>query len=146
MAESAQRLSMRHYADLSRRYDGRLRVIAKQSVTVWFNQERLDKLLAEYVGALEDCELLYAIDVSGRQISSNIHADSIDSNAYGQDLSDRPYAMRVSLLNDAALRGGFACEAYVSKATQSECITIMYGVTSGTSLMGFVAADIRLQA
>lgn len=129
------------HESLSRRYGGRLRVVARQSVTYWFNQNRLDKLLAQYVGALEGCELLYAIDADGRQVSSNVYPRSIDTSAFGQDLSERPYSMSLSVLSDVARQGAFACDAYISHATSQPCITLMYGVTSDSSLMGFIAAD-----
>lgn len=126
---------------LTQRYGGRLRVIAKQAVTVWFNQDRLDRLLASYIATLEGCELIYAIDASGRQVSSNILSDAIDTGAYGQDLSQRPYALSLSFLNNVASQGAFACDAYLSQATQSQCVTLMHGVASEDSLLGFIAAD-----
>lgn len=126
---------------LSQRFEGQLRVIARQSVTVWFNRDRLDRLLAEYVGVLEDCELLYAIDANGTQVSSNIHTDVVDVSAYGQDLSRRPYVVSLCVLNNAASQGAFACDSYVSQATQRPCVTVMHGVTTGSSLLGFIAAD-----
>lgn len=126
---------------LCRRFEGRLRVIARQSVTYWFNRERLDKLLLQYIGSFDGCELIYAIDQSGRQVSSNIYSTAIDTSAFGQDLSQRPYAVSLSVLRNVALHGAFACDAYVSQATRRPCITLMYGVTSGSSLMGFIAAD-----
>lgn len=141
--ESLRELA-KHATDiLRRRFDGRLRVIAKQSVRYWFNQERLDRMLSQYVNLLEGCELVYAIDRSGRQVSSNIYPDRIDASAFGQDLSDRPFAMNVSDMRDIARRGAFACDAYVSRATQQPCITVMYAVTSDSSLMGFIAADLH---
>jgi len=64
---------------LNRHFDGRLRVIAKQSVTYCFNQDRLDKLLAQYIGCLDGCELIYAIEARiGPSRSESInhrHAD-----------------------------------------------------------------------
>ena len=140
-----QNLSM-HVAEpsteaLSERFDGRLRVVALQSVTYWFNQERLDKLLAQYISSLEGCELLYAIDQNGRQVSSNVFLTSIDTTAYGQDLSHRPYAVSLSALSRIAGQGAFACDAYTSQVTSRPCITLMYAVTSGASRLGFIAAD-----
>lgn len=126
---------------LSQKFDGRLRVIAKQSVTYWFNHDKLDKLLAQYIGSLEGCKLIYAIDQSGRQVSSNVHAKLVDTSAFGQDLSQRPYAVSLSVLRDVAFHGAIACDEYVSQATQRPCVTVMYAVTSGASLMGFIAAD-----
>lgn len=139
--ESSREPAERSRETLSQRFNGRLRVIARQSVTYWFSQDRLDKLLAEYIGSLEGCELLYAIDHSGRQISSNIHPTSIDRSAFGQDLSDRPYAVSFAVLRDVAFHDAFACDAYLSEVSQRPCVTVMYGVTSGPSLMGFIAAD-----
>jgi len=141
MPELLRNASKQDHESLSERFGGRLRVIAKQSVTYWFNQDRLDKLLAQYIGALEGCELLYAIDASGRQVSSNVYPTSIDTGANGQDLSQRPYSVSLSVLSNIARQSAFACDAYISHATSRPCITLMYGVTSESSLMGFVAAD-----
>ena len=146
MSETARNYMAEEKSALSKRLDGRMRVIAKQSVTVWFNRDRLDKLLAGYISQLDNCELLYAIDESGRQVSSNIHVDSIDSSAYGQDLSQRPYAISLSVLNNVAAHGAFACGAYTSQVTQRQCVTVMYGVSSVASLMGYIAADIHIPA
>jgi hypothetical protein len=93
------------------------------------------------IDACRHCELMYAIDAEGRQVSSNIHADSIDHSAYGQDLSRRPYAVSLSVLNNAAFGGAFLCDAYVSSVTRRPCVTVMYGVTAGPSLLGFIAVD-----
>jgi hypothetical protein len=146
MTDSARQYTAQDNTSLSKRLEGRLRVIAKQSITVWFNRDRLDRLLAQYVGLLEDCELLYAIDDNGRQVSSNIHASTIDISAYGQDLSGRPYSISLSVLNNVAAHGAFACGAYTSQATQRPCVTVMYGVSSESSLLGFIAADIYVPA
>jgi hypothetical protein len=131
----------RHDEILSKHFNDRLRVIAMQSVTYWFSHDRLDKLLAQYIGCLENCELLYAIDTTGRQISSNIYPRSMDTSAYGQDLSRRPYAVNLSVLGNIASNGAFSCGTYLSRATERPCVTVMYGVTSGSSFMGFIAAD-----
>lgn len=126
---------------LCRRLGKPLRTIAKRSVPLWFVRDRLDRVLAESIGSLEGCELIYAIDLSGRQVSSNVLPDSIDRDAYGQDLSRRPYTISLAILNDAAFRGVFTCDAYVSQITERPCVTAMHGVTSGSSILGFIAAD-----
>ena len=129
---------------IGRRYDGQLRVIARQSVTMWFNRDRLDALLASYIGVIDNCELLYAVDRDGRQVSSNIHPESIDVSAYGQDLSTRPYSVSLKVLNNPLADGAFACRGYVSQITHNPCVTVMYGVSAGGSLLGYIAADINL--
>ena len=122
-------------------FDAPLRLIARRSVRVWFNHGRLDRVLSENAGICPRCELLYAIDADGRQVSSNIRAGSIDPDAYGQDLSLRPYSVSLAVLGNAAFQGAFVCEPYLSQATRRPCVTVMYGVTAGQSVLGFIAAD-----
>lgn len=126
---------------LADRFGGRMRVIARLAVTYWFSREKLDKLLAEYVSSLESCELIYAIDQGGRQVSSNIYPATIDERGYGQDLSQRPYVVNLSVLSSLARQEAFAYHEYVSKATGEPCYTVMYGVTTESELLGFIAAD-----
>ncbi len=122
-------------------FNGRLSVLARQAVAVWSDREKLDSLLAGYVGVLKDCELLYAIDANGRQVSSNVHIDSIDSGAFGQDLSHRPFAIDLDVLCNPALGGTFSCSSYISQATRREVITLMHSVVSESDTLGFIAAD-----
>ena len=79
-----------------------LRTIARRAVRVWFNRQRLDALLSEVIRDCLQCDLIYAIDTDGRQVSSNIHEDAIDPGSYGQDLSHRPYLVTMPLLSNAA--------------------------------------------
>lgn len=129
---------------IGREFEHRLRVVARQSVAVWFNRDRLDRLLASYIGVLDRCELLYAIDSSGRQVSSNIEVDGIDVSAYGQDLSGRPYSVSLRVLQDPLKNGAFACRRYTSQITLEPCVTVMYAVSVGTSLLGYIAADVQV--
>jgi hypothetical protein len=126
---------------LERRYDAALRLIARRAVRVWFNHGRLDRVLSEYIGVCPHCDLLYAIDSDGRQVSSNIGAGTIDPVAYGQDLSRRPYSVSLAVLNNAAFLGAFSCGTYLSQVTRQPCVTVMYGVTAGLSVLGYIAAD-----
>ena len=122
-------------------FDRPLRDIARKSVKVWFNRGRLDRLLTEIITAFPDCELVYALDESGRQISSNINNADVDVSAYGQDLSRRPIAVPLSALNSVELRRAYLCDAYISQVTQRPCVTVMYTVSSGSSVLGYIAAD-----
>lgn len=144
MIDALRNKSNQEHEDLCRKYDAPLRAIARRAVRVWFNRERLDQVLADNIAACPHCELIYAIDAGGRQISSNIQAGSVDPDTYGQDLSRRPYSVRLSVLNNAAFRGAFLCDAYISQVTQRPCVTVMCGVTSGPTTLGFIAADLDL--
>jgi len=130
---------------LRTRFDAPLRAIARRAVRIWFNRDRVDQLLSESIGACPQCSLLYAIDTNGRQVSSNVYENRIDPDAYGQDLSHRPYAVSLSVLNNPAYQGAFLCEAYISRVTQRPCVTVMCAVTSGPTTLGFIAADLEQQ-
>lgn len=123
-------------------FDTPLRMIARRAMRVWFNRERLDQVLSEHIYLCSYYDLIYAIDIDGRQISSNIYADSLDPSAYGQDLSRRPYSVSLAVLNNPAFAGAFLCDTYLSQVNQRPCVTLMYGVTSGPTALGFVAADL----
>jgi len=123
-------------------FDTPLRLIAQHAVRVWFNRERLDQVLSEHVYLCSYYDLIYAIDIDGRQISSNVSADSVDPSACGQDLSQRPYTVSLAVINNTAFPGAFLCDTYISQITQRPCVTLMYAVTSGRTRLGFITADI----
>ena len=122
-----------------------LRSVARRALRVWFNRARLDQVLADHIGKCPHCELIYALDTDGRQVSSNVYAGRIDQSGYGQDLSRRPYSVTLSVLNNAAFQGAFLCDAYISQVTRRPCVTVMFAVTSGRTTLGFVAADLDLR-
>ena len=126
---------------ISKKFDETFGVIARRCVRVWFNQGRLDEVLADLFIQFPYCELVYAFDPDGRQVSSNISRGEIDRSAYGQDLAQRPIAVSLSVLNNAEQRGVFLANTHVSQVTRHPCVTVMYRVTSGSDLMGFLAAD-----
>lgn len=131
---------------LCARFEARLRMINKYAVRAWFNRERLDDVLMQIYDTGLPCDLVYAIGCDGHQISSNVFPGAIDITHYGQDLSGRPYSITISALHNAAFQGAFFCGRYTSKVTQSPCITLMHGITSGPAILGFVAADFDIHS
>ncbi|MGD8936922.1 MAG: hypothetical protein PVF07_10605 [Thiogranum sp.] len=125
--------------------DTPLRIVARRAVRVWFNRDRLDQLLSENIGAVPHCELIYAIDAAGRQVSSNI-GTHFDRDAYGQDLSERPYSVSLSVLSNPAFGDTFVGDTYISRVSGCPCVTAMYGVTSGPTALGFIAVDIDISS
>jgi hypothetical protein len=49
------------------------------------------------------------------------------------------------VLSNAAFQRTFLCDVYISQVTQRPCVTVMRGVTWGTSTLGFIAADLDLR-
>jgi hypothetical protein len=71
------------------------------------------------------------------------HERSIDPGSYGQDLSLRPYLVTMPLPGNVAFQGAFLCEMYTSQVSRCPCVTVMCGVTSGPTTLGFIAADLN---
>ncbi|MGI9320990.1 MAG: hypothetical protein ACR2O5_06215 [Thiogranum sp.] len=142
MTESLRETVHKQHNALCVLFHAPLRSIARRAVRVWFNRGRLDGVLSEVIRECFQCDLLYAIDTDGRQVSSNIHERSIDPGSYGQDLSLRPYLISMPLVGNAAFQGPFLCDVYTSQVTRRPCVTVMCGVTSGPTTLGFIAADL----
>ena len=142
MSESLRK-SLHEQHDLLRaQFHSPLRSIARRAVRVWFNRERLDAVLAAAIVERFRCDLLYAIDTQGHQVSSNVYEHTIDIDTYGQDLSHRPYLVTMPQMSQAAFQGAFLCDVYISNATQRPCVTVLCGVTAGPTTLGFIAADL----
>lgn len=145
MIETLREIVHRQREALQVLFDAPLRALSRRAMRVWFNQQRLDLVMSEGIGELPHCDLIYAIDMSGVQVSSNIHRHSTGTCAYGQDLSRRPYLITMPLLTNTAFQGTFLCDVYISQVTRRPCLTVMCGVTSGTNTLGFIAADFDLR-
>ena len=65
--------------------------VAHRAVTVWSDRVALDQVLKQNLSHIPLCKLLYAVNIEGVQVSSNIAPESIDSKKFGQNLSLRPF-------------------------------------------------------
>ncbi len=145
MSQSVKDTLQQDHAAVCALVEAPVRALARRAVRVWFNRDRLDQALSG-AWALQPplpCDLIYAIDTQGRQVSSNVYTAVLDRDAYHQDLSRRPYAIPTAVLNNAAFQGVFLCDTYISQVTHRPCVTLLYGVTSGPVALGFIAADLN---
>ena len=109
----------------------------------WNDRISLDNALKQYLIDKPEhhCRLLYVIDKSGVQYSSNISDVIIDDVIIGQDLSDRPYLQNIKTGENS---GVILSDVYIDKQTRRPCITALYMVRDGNDLLGYVAADFGL--
>ena len=109
----------------------------------WDDRLRLDDALKQYLVDKPEhhCRLLYVIDKSGVQYSSNISDVIIDDAIIGQDLSDRPYLQNIKTAESS---GVILSDVYIDKQTRRPCITALYMVRNDDELLGYVAADFGL--
>lgn len=119
--------------------------LAKQCAEVWGSRKSVDNVLGTRVvqaggcAGMPSCELLYAVDVEGRQISSNISRGHRDNSAVGQNLSSRPYFSTDNTRGELSLS-----DVYISKVTRRSCLTAICRVVDNGIHKGFIAADFRL--
>ena len=109
----------------------------------WHDRIRLDNALKQYLIDKPEhhCRLLYVIDKSGVQYSSNISDVIIDDAIIGQDLSDRPYLQNIKTGGES---GVILSDVYIDKQTRRPCITALYPVRDDSDRLGYVAADFGL--
>ena len=122
--------------------------VVEHGVEAWNDREQLDSILQacfESHPVLKRCNLMYAIDTKGKQVSSRIYPDKIEESLYGQDLSNRPY-----FTNELPIQGIRLSPVYVSKLDGQSCISVVKAVRSisndGTLglLLGYIVADFNL--
>ena len=114
--------------------------MASQAAVCWDNAEELSQTLQAGLCKLPHCQLLYAIDTAGRQLSPNITRNGIDNTWRGQDLSTRPYLQGL-----LPYRGMTLSAAYLSQRSMQPCITAIQAVPLNDRLPGFVAADFHIK-
>ena len=118
-----------------------LQWLADNAASVWKQQERLDWVLQDAFHVLPYCHLLYALDRSGIQLSSNVSPDSRSDAERGQSLANRPY-----LEGSLPYQGFVLSKAYISHDRGDPCVTAVQAVRKGEELLGFIAADFDVAA
>ncbi|MBI3560942.1 MAG: hypothetical protein HY080_04410 [Gammaproteobacteria bacterium] len=107
---------------------------------LWNSAHELTQSLQRDFRRLPHCQLLYAIDTAGRQVSASVARNQVDTTWQGQDLSARPY-----LQGNLPYRGMTLSAAYLSQRSMQPCITALQAVRFEKILIGFVAADFHLK-
>ena len=127
-------------AVLASRLEAPMSGLAGQCARSWHEHDRLDEILRVVLADMPVCQLIYAIDTNGRQISSNVGRDAIDRGKYGQNLAHRPY-----LSNAIPYKGFMLSDVYLSPPDRRSCITAVQAVADDSNMLGFVAADFYLR-
>jgi len=110
----------------------------------WNDRRKLDQGMKDYLRTKTDhrCRLLYVIDRSGVQYSSNISDVMIDETSIGQDLSHRPYLKSIDSGSETQL---LLSDVYIDKQTRKPCITVLHDIRLNGEVIGYIAADFGLK-
>jgi hypothetical protein len=114
--------------------------LAKQSIAIWHNLDKLDQILFEQRPTIPYAHLIYAIDKYGKQISSNVSQDGIDCRMRGQDLSRRPYSVSLYPKRHFTLSS-----VYISNTTGAPCMSAVQPVIDEQQFLGFIVADFDIR-
>lgn len=125
---------------LAERLEFFMAVLAQKSAAVWQDQTALDTVLTDNLSHIPFCNLLYAVNTGGLQLSANISLDGTDTTRRGQDLSDRPYVAATG-----SHKGFLLSEVYVSQIGGRPCISAIQIVTKNQTALGFIVADFDLR-
>ena len=114
--------------------------MASVSSSLWGDIDQLDKLLKVSITYAGNSKLVYAVGCDGRQLSSNISSDHIDTSKRGQELSVRPYMANIAQADEFVLS-----PIYVDKNDHRPCVTALHKVQDDEGkIIGCVAADYDL--
>jgi hypothetical protein len=115
--------------------------VAERCVPAWDDKpDALDRTLSDNLDAVSPCNLLYAVDTAGRQLSANVSPGHVDTSVRGQNLADRPY-----LVSAVPCSGFLLSDVYISRVTSRPCVTAVQAVTQMGQVVGFIAADFVLR-
>lgn len=110
--------------------------LAARCTAVWPDSDALDALFVESIAGIPHSHLLFAIDIDGLQVTSNVEPNTVDTDWRGRDQSKRPYLMK-----NLPYRGVMLSHVYMSLRTHKQCITALHAISRDDKLLGFVCAD-----
>jgi hypothetical protein len=113
--------------------------LSRRAADAWSNPDSVDAVLAAGIRSIPHCQLVYAWNLDGIEVSSMVRPDAIDKSWRGWDLSQRPY-----LKNNLPYKGIMLSSVYESIYTHQQCITALQAVSRDGQLLGFIAADFAL--
>ena len=142
-----------------------LRALGNTCARIWNSRARLEAALGEAFPSVPYCKFLYALDMNGVQITSNMSRDGLIAEHFGRDRSDRPY-MREALFERDTLANGrvqhyqqwpdigegvqavdfLLCAAYISLRALRPSLTAVQLVRDADgTVLGFIGADFALR-
>jgi len=107
---------------------------------VWSDREALDRELHSSIRKVPYVSYLYALDLQGRQVSSNASAEGLVAEDFGRDRSERPYMKHLDPEMDMVLS-----EAYISLRANRPSVTAIQKVWHDHQHIGYLGADFDLR-
>jgi hypothetical protein len=125
---------------LSQQVEIPLEQLAQACLDHWQTPDVLDALLQERSAALPECARVYVVERDGRQRSSTVTTQSINTAARGRDLSQE-----ANFTGTLPFKGMCLTGAYLSREDLAPCITAIQAISDGDELRGFLLADFSIQ-
>jgi len=130
----------RQRAEIAKLLHAPLSHLAQQCVSAWSDRERLNEVLVDGCSRIPHCAYIYALDLSGVQVSDNVGPQGVSSGEFGRDRSTLPY------LKEPMPEWGFLLsDAYLTRRSQRPSLTGLHVVMANGQLLGYLAADFDLR-
>ncbi len=118
-----------------------LQLLADRCAPAWKDRNALDRVLVEGLPTLPHGKTLYALNVEGVQISSNVTREGLVPETFGRDRSMRPY-----LCEAVPSRGALLSESYISQIGKHPTITAVQIVRDpADAVLGYIGVDFGLR-
>ncbi len=134
-----KQVTSRKKAVLAQMAIGPMEALARKCTQKWPDPNALDHVLQEGLQTLPYCHLMYAVDVNGMLISSNVQSRQVDPSLRHRSLSGRPF-----MNNTLPFQGLTLSQVYISQFNLQPCITAMCVVRPDERVLGFIAADFQV--
>lgn len=130
----------RQLTSLTLQMEGPMSGLAMLCARVWENVPELDALLELELATIPRCNMLFAVDTEGRQISATITENGADERLRGSGRAHRPY-----LANAVPWQGFLLSDAFVSERTGRPSIAAVQAVAGTAGMLGFLVAQFDLR-
>jgi hypothetical protein len=130
----------RQLASFTLQMEGPMSGLARLCARVWHDVAALDDLLARELATIARCNVLFAVDTEGRQISATHGENGADERLRGSGRAHRPY-----LASAVPWQGFLLSEAFVSERTGRPSIAAVQAVAGEQGMLGFLVAQFDLR-
>jgi hypothetical protein len=125
---------------LMQRLEWPMAMLARASLPVWCDRNKLDRVLEQGMATMPLCRQLYASDTSGIQVSATFMPDGMSNARRGKNL-----ALRLYMESGMPQEGLMLSDVYVNEMRQLPCISAVQVVRGDHGLEGFLVADFDLR-
>jgi len=126
--------------ELAKKLHEPLTRLARQCAPAWGSRENINEVLLAGFADIPHCMFLYIVDTDGIQVCDNVSRDSLLTDHFGRDRSQRPYMREV-----VPSWGFLLSDAYISLRVRRPSLTALHIIRDDGKAVGYLGADFDLR-